>query len=119
MTNEIQKDKNNSQALLFVDRLMDTIDIVVSQVTSGRWLLTIAAGVCLVHFAWSAENKDKVIDIIKDIVIFYFVVRDANKPTSLDKPNGGQTNETTKIIGNTGTITSTDPGPSGQSVVNP
>lgn len=81
MTDEIQKDKNNSQALLFVDRLMDTVDIVVGQVTSGRWLLTVAAGACLLHFAWSSttESQDKVIDLIKDIVIFYFVVRDAAK----------------------------------------
>ena len=83
MTEEIQKNKDNSQALLFIDRIMDTIDIVVSQITSGRWLLTVAAGVCLIHFAWSADNKDKVIDLLKDIVIFYFVVR--NEPKNTDK----------------------------------
>ncbi len=84
MTDEIQKNKTNSQGLLFVDRMMDTVDIVINQVTSGRWLLTVGAGICLIHFAWTPENHDKVIDIIKDIVIFYFVVRDAGKPT-----NGG------------------------------
>lgn len=88
MTEEIQKNKDNSQALLFIDRIMDTIDIVVGQITSGRWLLTVAAGVCLVHFAWSAENKDKVIDLIKDIVIFYFVVRDA-AGKAVEQKNGG------------------------------
>ena len=50
MTEEIQKDKSNSQGLLFVDRIMDTVDIVVSQVTSGRWILTVIAGICLLHF---------------------------------------------------------------------
>lgn len=80
MTDQIQKDKTNSQGLLFVDRMMDTVDIVVNQVTSGRWLLTVGAGICLIHFAWAPENHDKVIDIIKDIVIFYFVVRDVSKP---------------------------------------
>lgn len=84
MTEEIQKGKDNTQFLLFIDRMMDTVDIVVSQVTSGRWLLTVAAGVCLVHIAFSSENKDKVVDILKDIIIFYFVVRDAT-PT---KPQG-------------------------------
>lgn len=87
MTDQIQKDKGNSQALLFIDRMMDTVDIVVGQVTSGRWLLTVAAGICLVHFAWSGMN-DKVIDLIKDIVIFYFVVRDVSK----DKPTKGDSN---------------------------
>lgn len=81
MTQEIQEDKRNSQALLFIDRMMDTVDIVVGQVTSGRWLLTVAAGICLIHFAWGTDNKDKVVDLLKDIVIFYFVVRD-NKPTN-------------------------------------
>lgn len=100
MTDEIQKDKTNSQGLMFVDRIMDTVDIVVGQVTSGRWLLTVGAGICLIHFAWTPENHDKVIDIIKDIVIFYFVVRDASKTTTtvttpgdtsvqVSKSNGG------------------------------
>ena len=82
MTDEIQKDKTNSQGLLFVDRIMDTVDMTLRQFTSGRWLLTIAAGICLIHFAftWPPEKQDKIIDIIKDIVIFYFVVRDAITP---------------------------------------
>lgn len=87
MTEQIQKDKSNSQALLFIDRMMDTVDIVVSQITSGRWLLTVAAGVCLIHFAFTTENHDKTVDLIKDIVIFYFVVRDNSKQS--DKVNGG------------------------------
>lgn len=90
MTEEIQKEKNNPGWLLFIDRMMDTADIVVGQVTSGRWLLTVAAGVCLIHFAWAASDPSKIIDIIKDIIIFYFVVRDAAKPTV--QPN--QTTET-------------------------
>lgn len=89
MTEEIQKDKKNSQALLFVDRLMDTVDIVVGQVTSGRWILTVISGVCLIHIAWSSDDKTKIVDIIKDIIIFYFVVRDTSS-SKIDKPiNGG------------------------------
>lgn len=84
MTDEIQKNKENPGWLLFIDRMMDTVDIVVGQVTSGRWILTVIAGICLVHFSWAAKDvneADKIIDIFKDIVIFYFVVRDVTKPT--------------------------------------
>lgn len=79
MTDQTQNDKDNKskEFFLVVDRIMDTVDMVLSQFTSGRWLLTIAAGVCLVHYAWTlpVEKQDKVIDLIKDIVIFYFVVK--------------------------------------------
>lgn len=87
MTDQIQKDPNNSQALLFIDRLMDTVDIVVRQVTSGRWLLTVSAAVCLIHFAWTTPltEQDKVLSLIKDIVLFYFVVRDVTKPAEKSK----------------------------------
>lgn len=102
MTEQIQKDKSNSQALLFIDRMMDTVDIVVSQVTSGRWLLTVAAGVCLIHFAFTTGNQDKTIDLIKDIVIFYFVVRDNSKQS--EKTNGGTNVKTTTSIPNGATV---------------
>lgn len=57
-------------------------EVIIGQVTSGRWLMTVAAAICLIHFSWSfpPEKLDKIIDIIKDIVIFYFVVRDVSKP---------------------------------------
>ncbi len=75
---EIRKEAD-PQWLLFLDRIMDSIDMVLKQFTSGRWLLTIAAGVCLIHFAWTLppERQDKIIDLIKDIIIFYFVVNKA------------------------------------------
>lgn len=95
MTEEIQKDKSNPGWLLFIDRMMDTVDIVVGQVTSGRWILTVIAGICLVHFSWAAKDvdeADKIIDIFKDIVIFYFVVRD------VAKPNGGKDEKTTTTV---------------------
>lgn len=81
MTEQIQNNKDNSVALLIWDRLLDTVDMVLKQCTSGRWLLTVAAGVCLIHFAWINPNNDKLMDILKDIVIFYFVVRDTVKTT--------------------------------------
>lgn len=73
----------NPDWIIFIDRIMDTVDMVLSQFTSGRWLLTISAGVCLVHFAWvlPPDKLDKIIDLIKDIVIFYFVVREATDKT--------------------------------------
>lgn len=97
MTEQIQKNKDNSSWLLFVDRMMDTVDIVVNQVTSGRWILTVIAGVCLIHFTWSAKNveeADKIISIFKDIVIFYFVVRD-------QKTNGGNNVSSDKTVSST------------------
>lgn len=76
---KISPQTRDAQWLLFVDRMMDTVDMVLKQFTSGRWLLTIAAGVCLVHYAWvlPPEKQDKIIDLIKDIIIFYFVVNKA------------------------------------------
>lgn len=88
--------------MLFVDRIMDTVDIVVGQITSGRWILTVLAGVCLLHFAWTAANPDKIIDIIKDIVIFYFVVRDAASPKTT---NGGKDE---KVSSSVTTVSTTD-----------
>lgn len=41
MTEDIQKDKGNSQGLLFIDRIMDTIDSIISKITSGRFIATL------------------------------------------------------------------------------
>lgn len=93
MTDQIQNDQDNKskEFLLVVDRLMDTVDMVLAQFTSGKWLLTIAAGICMIHYAWTlpVEHQDKVLDLIKDIVIFYFVVKNVTET----KP-GGNTNVT-------------------------
>lgn len=60
------------------------IDTIVNQVTSGRWLMTVAAAIILVHVAWACPDKvDKVIDICKDIVIFYFVVKQTTAPNTV------------------------------------
>ncbi len=85
---EIRKEVN-PQWLLFVDRMMDTVDMVLKQFTSGRWLLTIAAGICLIHYAWvlPPEKQDKIIDLIKDIIIFYFVVNKVVEQVTKPKDN--------------------------------
>lgn len=106
------KDGAGGTWMLFVDRIMDTVDIIVGQVTSGRWLLTVAAGICLIHFAWMADqaSKDKVIDLIKDIVIFYFVVRDAASAAT-KATNGGKdekTVNTTAVVPNTDAVKPAD-----------
>lgn len=82
MTEEIQKNKSNSQALLFTDRIMDTVDNVLSQFTSGRWILTVAAAIvmvytCVTHIEMVKDFKE----IIAVIIYAYF-----NKG---DKPQGG------------------------------
>lgn len=72
-------------------------NIIVTQLTSGRWILTVAASICLVHFAWAIEDKSKVIDIIKDIVIFYFVVKNA-------MPTGGSNEKVNTASSNTNAV---------------
>ena len=41
MTDEIQKDKDNSKFILFIDRIMDTFDSLLTRVTSGRFIATL------------------------------------------------------------------------------
>ena len=69
-----------------IHELIQIVDFVVRQVSSGRWILTIAATVILIHWAWvlPSDKIDKLLDIVKDIVIFYFVMR----PNVEQKPNG-------------------------------
>lgn len=80
MTDEIQKDKTNSQLLLICDRLLDTFDKVLGQFTSGRWILTVTAAVIMVKTCWG--HPEKVIEfkeIIAVIIYAYF-----NKPPEKD-----------------------------------
>lgn len=104
MTEEIQKDPRNSQALLIWDRLLDTFDKcavqagiswlqVVSQVSSGRWILTVAAAIIMVKVCWNDMNNAKEFkEIIAVIIYAYF-----NKPPEKDNQDnkltsGGTTN---------------------------
>lgn len=73
MTEEIQKNKDNSQALLFIDRIMDTVDSVLGQFTSGRWILTVAAAVIMIKVCWgNLENAKEFKEIIAVIIYAYF-----------------------------------------------
>lgn len=84
------EDKNTENCWKFtLDRVFDTIDIVVRQMTSGRWILTVAAAYILIHYATQSNSPTDAKDIIslcKDIVLFYFVMRDlTNKPGGKDE----------------------------------
>lgn len=74
------------------------IDFLCRQLLSGRWLLTVAAAVILVHWSWTfpSDKVDKLIDIVKDIVIFYFIMRPANETKTMpqDSVNGGSNAQT-------------------------
>lgn len=65
------------------DRLMDTFDMVMSKLFSGRFLLTIAACVLLIKWGWSNADTmaDKLINTVENIVIFYFLKNIDDKKT--------------------------------------
>lgn len=88
MTEEIQNNKELRSGsgfwVLVWDRLLDTFDKltaqITGQVTSGRWILTVAAAVIMVKTCWS--HPDKVVEfkeIIAVIIYAYF-----NKPPEKD-----------------------------------
>ncbi len=84
---EIKKSKD--QWLLFTDRIMDTVDMVLSQFTSGRWILTVAAAAILVHACWTdLKNALEFKEIIAVIIYAYFQKGDKanDKDTKDDKP---------------------------------
>lgn len=77
MTEEIQKDGRNSQALLFIDRILDTADRIAMQFTSGRWILTVATAVILVKVCWNnIEQVKEFKEILAVIIYAYFQRRD-------------------------------------------
>lgn len=79
MTEEIQKNKDNSQGLLFVDRIMDTVDMVLAQFTSGRWILTVAAALIMIRVCWTNfEYVKDFKEIIAVIIYAYFQRGDRN-----------------------------------------
>jgi len=50
----------------------------MSKIGSGRFLFTLVAAILLFVGTMDGKfNPDKVLDIIKDVVIFYFVVKQA------------------------------------------
>ncbi len=94
MTEEIQKDKSNSQALLFVDRIMDTVDMVVRQFTSGRWILTVAAAIILVSVCWgNVEKAEKFKEIIAVIIYAYFQRNDRGTENKTTETKSTSTSE--------------------------
>jgi hypothetical protein len=58
----------------------------MQKLLSGRFIFTIVAAFLLYHGTITGKfPPDKVLDIIKDVVIFYFIVKQALTPT-----DGGQ-----------------------------
>lgn len=82
MTEEIQnnKDLKDQWFLLLVDRIMDTVDKVLAQFTSGRWILTVAAAIIMLKVCWgNMEQAKEFKEIIAVIIYAYF-----NKPPEKD-----------------------------------
>jgi hypothetical protein len=51
-------------------------ELIIKQVTSGRFIFTVIAAFLLYHGTVTGKfAPDKVLDIIKDVVIFYFIVK--------------------------------------------
>jgi hypothetical protein len=73
MTEEIQKNKDNSQGLLFVDRIMDTVDVFAARLSSGKFLFTLAtAGVFVYASVSRVLTSEQTMAIIMLVVGFYF-----------------------------------------------
>lgn len=81
--------KNPTNTFEYVwDRVFDTADKVISQMTSGRWILTVAAAIILVNVCWNnVNNAIQFKEIIAVIIYAYFQRGDRNQ-----EKNGG-TNE--------------------------
>ena len=87
MSDEEKKQMRESQWLQFVDRMMDTVDMVVAQFTSGRWLLTVAAAVILVKVCWGNIDRAKEFkEIIAVIIYAYFQRGDRAQGNNQEKP---------------------------------
>lgn len=55
-------------------------ELIAKKVFSGKFVFTVIAGILLYHGTISKLfAPDKVLDIIKDVVIFYFVVKQTIK----------------------------------------
>ncbi len=84
MTEEIQKNpglqSGNGFWVLVWDRLLDTFDKALGQITSGRWILTVAAAMIMVHACWNdLKNALEFKEILAVIIYAYF-----NKPPEKD-----------------------------------
>lgn len=104
MTEEIQKNSSLQTGsgfwVLVWDRLLDTFDKALGQVTSGRWILTVAAAFIMVHACWNdLKNALEFKEILAVIIYAYFQKGDR-------QPEKGDKDE--KVNSNVTTISTTD-----------
>ena len=58
--------------------IFELVKEVLFRVTSGRFIFTVVAAVLLFHGSLQGKfQPDQVMSLIKDVVIFYFVVKHA------------------------------------------
>lgn len=89
MTDDIQKNPNNSQGLLFVDRMMDTVDMVLGQFTSGRWILTVVAAIILLRICWMEPAKIIEFKEILMVIIYAYFQRGEKQVNEPKKTENG------------------------------
>lgn len=76
-----------------IDRILHIIDKFIDKTSSGRWILTIIAGIILIKLAWLTPVNEKIYDLVKDIVLFYFLVkREDGKTNGTTTPTNGGSN---------------------------
>ncbi len=82
-----EKQKKEAQWLLFVDRMMDTVDVIATKFTSGKFLFTLAtAGVFVYAVVSKLLTAEQVMAIIMLVVGFYFnreEIKNGDKPTEV------------------------------------
>ena len=70
---------------------MNSFSRVVSKVTGGRWVLTVA---CAFTFSWCAVkgiiNEQAIVAILGMVFVSYFQRPDRNGTSVTDKPTDGQ-----------------------------
>lgn len=90
MTEQIQNNKElqsgNGFWVIVWDRLLDTFDRIsmqiITQCTSGRWILTVAAAAIMVKVCWHDMNNAKEFkEIIAVIIYAYFQRGDRSQTT--------------------------------------
>lgn len=95
MTEQIQNN-SKSVALLIWDRLLDTFDSIsmqiITQCTSGRWILTVAAAAIMVKVCWHDINNAKEFKEIIAVIIYAYFQRGDRNPQTDQLPSKGDMN---------------------------
>ena len=73
------------------DRIFDVLDTVVGQVSSGRWIFTVAAALVIVHACWNDLNNAKEFKEIIAVIIYAYFNRNREMDVSAPKDKTGGT----------------------------